>query len=61
MGMGSYIKNDRNLGGGGGWQIADTISNSDVIVLSNNDVIFICTSSANSFSQLVQLNVFYQC
>ena len=36
---GPYIKYDRNLGGRGGWWIAVSISNSDIILFSNNDVI----------------------
>ena len=37
--LGPYIKYDRNLGGRGGWWIAVSISNSDVILFSNNDII----------------------
>ena len=38
MGKGSYIKFDCNLGEGG-WEIAVTISNIDVMLFSNNGVI----------------------
>ena len=36
--MGPYIKYDRNLGGRGGWRIAVSIRNSDVMLFSNNDI-----------------------
>ena len=37
--MGPYIKYDRRLWGRGGWWITVSISNSDVILFSNNDII----------------------
>ena len=36
---GTYIKYDRNLGGRGCWWIAVSISNSDIMLHSNNDII----------------------